>query len=332
MTDTSSARKFNEIWSIADVERDTNLSKDTLRVWERRYGFPCPDRDNTGNRIYARSQIERLMLIKRLLDAGHRPNKVVPLDLESLQNLLKENKRVPAGKRKPLPPLSGKEDFPWDEWYEQLISGRTDTIRSALRQQIWRHGLIRAIEHVIAPLTRYVGEAWHNQTLTVYQEHLYSETVQSLLREALTALDSGSQPDPSAPKVLLTTLAGERHGLGLLMAECCFALERCTRHPLGLDIPVDQIVMAAAQYQSDVIGISLSAHTSGRDTLDQLDRLSQALPPHVEIWLGGSSALFYNKRLPASARIITNAAEIPAQITAWGMRHGQAKTAALSNK
>ena len=31
--------------SIAAVERDTGLSKDTLRVWERRYGFPSPGRD-----------------------------------------------------------------------------------------------------------------------------------------------------------------------------------------------------------------------------------------------------------------------------------------------
>ncbi|MET1081887.1 MAG: MerR family transcriptional regulator, partial [Burkholderiales bacterium] len=28
--------------SIATVERDTGLSKDTLRMWERRYQFPRP--------------------------------------------------------------------------------------------------------------------------------------------------------------------------------------------------------------------------------------------------------------------------------------------------
>ena len=38
--------------SIAAVERDTGLSKDTLRVWERRYGFPTPDRDGFGERAY----------------------------------------------------------------------------------------------------------------------------------------------------------------------------------------------------------------------------------------------------------------------------------------
>jgi len=35
-------------FTIAAVERDTGLSKDTLRVWERRYLFPVPGRDAHG--------------------------------------------------------------------------------------------------------------------------------------------------------------------------------------------------------------------------------------------------------------------------------------------
>ena len=38
--------------SIAAVERETRLSKDVLRVWERRYGFPRPERDANGERCY----------------------------------------------------------------------------------------------------------------------------------------------------------------------------------------------------------------------------------------------------------------------------------------
>ena len=36
--------------NIAGAERATGLSKDTLRVWERRYGFPTPHRDAAGER------------------------------------------------------------------------------------------------------------------------------------------------------------------------------------------------------------------------------------------------------------------------------------------
>ena len=74
--------------SIAAVERDTGLSKDTLRVWERRYGFPNPERDGSGERAYPLDQVERLRLVKRLLDVGHRPGRVVALEVEDLQRLV----------------------------------------------------------------------------------------------------------------------------------------------------------------------------------------------------------------------------------------------------
>ena len=53
--------------NIAAVERDTGLSKDTLRVWERRYGFPAPMRDRFGERLYPLEQVDRLRLIRRLM-------------------------------------------------------------------------------------------------------------------------------------------------------------------------------------------------------------------------------------------------------------------------
>ena len=34
--------------TISDVERDTGVAKETLRVWERRYDFPQPLRDPNG--------------------------------------------------------------------------------------------------------------------------------------------------------------------------------------------------------------------------------------------------------------------------------------------
>jgi hypothetical protein len=63
--------------TIAAVERDVGVSKDVLRVWERRYGFPVPDRDPRGERLYPAGQVLRLRLIKRLMDLGHRPGRLM---------------------------------------------------------------------------------------------------------------------------------------------------------------------------------------------------------------------------------------------------------------
>jgi hypothetical protein len=48
---------------ISAVERDTGISKDLLRAWERRYGFPAPLRDLSGERVYPAEQVQRLRLL-----------------------------------------------------------------------------------------------------------------------------------------------------------------------------------------------------------------------------------------------------------------------------
>ena len=73
--------------SIAAVERDTGIGKDTLRVWERRYGFPTPGRDANDERTYPIAQVEKLRVIKRLMDQGHRPGRIVAQSMDALQHL-----------------------------------------------------------------------------------------------------------------------------------------------------------------------------------------------------------------------------------------------------
>ena len=74
-------------FTIAAVERDVGLSKDVLRVWERRYGFPSPARDRHGERLYPAGQVVRLRLIKRLMDHGHRPGRLITTPVEELEAL-----------------------------------------------------------------------------------------------------------------------------------------------------------------------------------------------------------------------------------------------------
>ncbi len=74
-------------FNIAAVERETGLSKDVLRMWERRYGFPLPERDGNGERLYPAAQLDRLRLIKRLMDQGHRPGKLIAASNEELAQL-----------------------------------------------------------------------------------------------------------------------------------------------------------------------------------------------------------------------------------------------------
>ena len=312
-------------WSIAEVERDTGLGKDTLRVWERRYGFPVPERDRVGERSYPHEQVQRLRLIKRLLDAGHRPGKVVPLSVAQLEGLLSSLLASRAAQAcADLAQAQWLQDpsLPWLDW---LADDRTDLIKQALQQQILRRGLGPTVQALVAPLCVHVGEAWLRGELSIYQEHLFTETLQTVLREAIASVDASGQTLQQPPRVLLTTTATEQHGLGLLMAECFFALESCARFVLGVSTPVADIVQAARQLRIDAVALSFSAHASRRDVLDSLQQLVGQLPAGVEIWVGGAAAALHHRAIPEGVQVVRQANDVPRLVQAW--RERQAATA-----
>ena len=45
---------------IGAIAQEIGLTKDTLRVWERRYGFPQPMRSPGGERLYPQEQVTKL--------------------------------------------------------------------------------------------------------------------------------------------------------------------------------------------------------------------------------------------------------------------------------
>ena len=77
------------MFPINVVEKETNISKYLLRMWERRYSFPRPARDQKGERIYTSEDIEKLKLVKKLMEEGYRPSKIIDQGLTELRELSK---------------------------------------------------------------------------------------------------------------------------------------------------------------------------------------------------------------------------------------------------
>ena len=303
-------------WSIADVERETGLGKDTLRVWERRYGFPHPNRDSQGDRSYDAPQLARLRLIKRLLECGYRPGKVVPLSMEALYALMSDpDADVPqwATQRQACQGSAAS----LVAWIDALKNDQFDELRANLRRHLLRHGLADTIEQVIAPLGVQVGEAWLSGQLSVYQEHLFTEIVQTLLREALATMAASSPVGVRAPRVVLATLPRERHALGLLMVEAFLGMEGCDCRPLGTDTPLSEIILAARAMQADVVAVSLSLNAPTNDVLSGLKQLRDQLPGHVALWAGGRAPALRTRRVPAGVRVLAKAQDVVEEVAHW---------------
>jgi len=263
--------------SIADVERDTGLGKDTLRAWERRYGFPRPQRDAQGERRYSVTELEKLRAIKRLIDAGHRPGRLVTCTLEQLQALGERAARDPAA--------SGVREDEVDTLLGLVARMDAVALRHALAGAEARHGLRAFVIDVVAPLTRRVGDAWMRGELRVFEEHLFTETMQAVLQAALASLP----PAGSGPRVLLATLPGEPHGLGLRMAQIVLTLEGCPCLSLGVQVPIADLAAAARAWRADIVALSATACMKRSLLLESLAQLRAQLPRATALWVGGTA-------------------------------------------
>jgi methylmalonyl-CoA mutase cobalamin-binding subunit len=295
---------------IAAVERDTGINKETLRVWERRYGFPSPWRDAAGERLYPPEQVQRLRLIKRLLDAGHRPGRVVASPAEELAALLQ-----PPAVAKAAGGAAVAEAPEVAACAALLQRHDIDGLRRALSQAVLRRGLAGSVNEVFAPLTTRIGELWMNGALQVFEEHIYSESLQLVLRQSIQALPSNLQG--AGPRVLLTTLPGEGHALGLLMAEALLSLEGAVCLSLGVQTPIAQLPAAAAVHRADVVALSFTGQLPPRAVLDGLGELREVLPAEVEIWVGGSNRALRLPGIPEGVRCVDSLAAITLEIARW---------------
>lgn len=298
--------------SIAAVERDTGLSKDTLRVWERRYGFPAPDRDPSGERAYPLDQVERLRLIRRLLDAGHRPGRTVPLDLVDLQRLAEA-----AGPEPMELPRSGWDAAALDDYLALVRQHDLEGLRRQFGRDLARVGLPAFVCELVVPLTRSIGDAWLRGQMQVFEEHACTEVLQSVLRTAVGALPP---PEPlDAPRVLLSTLPGEPHALAMQLVEALLRVEGVVCVPLGPQTPVWDLVLAAEAYRCDVVALGFSGSTAPGATVDALAELRGKLPARVALWVGGNAPVLQRRRIEG-VQPFEALQDIPTAVADWRAR------------
>jgi methanogenic corrinoid protein MtbC1 len=299
---------------IAAVERATGISKDTLRIWERRYGFPQPLRDAQGERLYPEEQMHRLRLLKRLVDAGHRPGRVVGASPDAIEALLQQV--VPPGKQpaKSEPAAGNEGDL--QRMLDLLRSHDSEGFQRSLTQTLMRLGLRHFVLDLVAPLTQRVGEEWMHGRLEIFEEHLYTESLKQVMRQAIHAMPHAAQAQ--RPRVLMSTLPGEQHALGLLMAEALLTLEGAQCVSLGVQTPVPDLILAAAAHRADIVALSFAGMLPAAAVQEGLRELRRGLPPSCEIWAGGSAAALRRRALaPLGLRLVANLQDIAAEIGRW---------------
>src|SRR4051794_6390211 len=136
-------------YSIRVASRLTGVSSDTLRMWERRYGFPKPERNESQVRVYTDADIERLVLISRALKAGFRSGEVIHRGSEELRSLLVGSARSEPENDRRIPTV--------ESLLERLVEDDPEGLRDGLRRSVAFLGPKQFLTDAAAPLLEQVG-------------------------------------------------------------------------------------------------------------------------------------------------------------------------------
>ena len=289
-------------FSIAALERELGIGKDTLRVWERRYGFPKPTRDAKGGRLYPADQVGRLRLVRRLLDQGMRPHQLLALPVGKLQALSEAS----------LPAASETAPASHAELRELLKTHDALALQHALRTLLLRQGLERFVLDTAGSLIQAVGQWWAAGEIEVFEEHLITEQLYRVLREAVSQVPAGN----ARPRVLLTTVPNEPHALGLVLAEAVMRLEGASCTPLGAQTPESEIVAAARAGGTDIVALSFSEYFGLPQLREAIAGLRAALPSEVGLWCGGAGAARL-KKPPPGVDLVARLSDIGPHLARW---------------
>ena len=290
---------------IGAVERETGLSKDTLRVWERRYRFPQPARDANGERIYPSEQVEKLRLLKRLTEGGLRPGKIISLALHELEELAT---RAPAS----------PDDRPDVALLLDLLHEHDITeLRRQLTQTLMRQGLQTFILDTARTLTEQVASQWLRGDLELFEERCYTQLMQGVLHSAIHTIHH----EGDGPCVLLAGLTSQGSGLALLMMEAILAVGGAICIPLGSDVPAREVARGLGAHRANVVALSLENLT--HDACVELAELRLQLRPGTAIWALCGTSPTKARKLPEGVEFAMTLDRVPALLNQWRKEHGR---------
>lgn len=298
--------------SIGALSRATGIPVETLRTWEARYGFPVPERKPSGHRVYPLASVPRLRRVSEALARGHRAGDVVAASEASLDRLLSSTAPAAAA-----PAASGLATVsgPLDPGLMLQVVRQFDAERLTrlLLGEAARLGPLEFLETQVAPAVREVGAAWERGEIDISHEHFFSEKVGDLLRSLRLPLEERAE----GPLVVLATLPGEQHGLGLQMAGLTLSAAGCRVLPLGTEVPLDEVVSLARDLSARAVALSVSLAHRGAATDGQVRRLRERLPRKAALLVGGQGA-------PSARAGIESFADLR-QLDAWGRRQARGR-------
>lgn len=288
---------LSALLDIDQVSQLTGLPPATLRNWEKRYGFPKPQRSQGGHRLFRVEDVEKIRQVAALSSQGVKVSEAIEKVHEGAPAVQNLQNIAPA-----VHTLNECLDKILQALYRYDANG-ADEVLSKIGMRLSETDLL---EMVYPNLLRKTGEDWESSRINIAQEHFASNYFRTHLLSYFKAGRVGRQ----GPKVLMATPPGERHEGGLLILSAYMMLLGWRVYYLGADLPMEDLHHAAETVTPDLICVSAIYATTIRQNLSALEKMNQIVA------VGGSCvAQLMTENTLASSRVFPVGGSLPSVIS-----------------
>ncbi|MDG0818157.1 MerR family transcriptional regulator [Bdellovibrio svalbardensis] len=229
---------------IDQVNQLTGLSHATLRNWEKRYGFPSPQRSQGGHRLFEVADIHKLREVVKLHKGGMKVREAIGQVIKGVAEV-----EVASGFQK-------NSQQTLSACLTQILEALYKYDVSTAEMHLSRLGLRLSetdlLEMVYPNLLMQVGHDWERGHINVAQEHFSW----SFLRTRLLNFFKMVRSDMQQPKALLATPSGELHEGGLLILAAYLMLRGWDIYYLGVNLPMHDLKHSCMAIQPDIVCLS----------------------------------------------------------------------------
>ncbi len=279
------------MYTIKEASARSGVGVPLLRAWERRYGVVAPTRTPSGYRLYDDTAIGRLQAMRDLIAAGWSARQAAERvrgasDIELAQLAPSPSTGTGPRRAEPTrqPDMTSAEDL-----VTRLVTAArmidANDLEAALDEALSSARFEVAVDRVVMPALRAIGDAWERGDISVAGEHAASHAV---LRRLAMAYEAAGDPGDERP-VLVGLGSGGRHELGALAFATAARRAGLPVLYLGPDLPPESWTSAAERRSAvgAVIGVPTRADVPrARAVVDQL----QSARPDVLLAVGGEQA------------------------------------------
>lgn len=263
-----------ELFPIREVARLTGVNPVTLRAWERRYGLIQPTRTESGHRLYAMTDIERVHSILGWLDRGVAVSKVGKIlakaaPLQALSHIIPDE-LVQADyaqwQQQVHAAVTAFDDVQMDQVYGQIFSSYPQTVVfQNILMPMWKQLLQRQ------------DQFGQTSEWLFFDGYLRTRVLQRLL------LMRANQPR----RVIVSALAGQCRELELLVAALFLSGNEMGVRLLTIGQPLDELTLVCEKIKPQAL-VLFSNHAPSPELPRRLNRLAMSLD--CQVMLAGDAS------------------------------------------